>query len=257
MWESLRQAIAWFDVYLKGDRSQLREKPVRLFVMGLEEWRDFDSWPPDIREKAYYLRASDRQTEGQGVGLSLSLPMPESLPDRYVYDPYDPTPAVGGALMGARFGSRDNRPLEARPDVLTFSTAPLDQDLEIIGASRLHLYAISDNQFCDYFARLCDVYPDGRSMNVCDGFVRLDPGGSQKADRETAPICIDLWPTAYLFKAGHRLRLQLSSGAHPRWSRNPGTGENLINATHMLPSQHGIYHDRAHPSVLILPQSFI
>ena len=255
MWESLRQDIAWFDAYLKGDRSQLREKPVRLYVMGQNEWREYTSWPLPMHEKCYYLGASDRQTEGKGVGLSSSLPLAESLPDSYLYDPSDPTPAVGGNLMSIHLGSRDNRSLEARQDVLTFSTAPLEQDLEIIGAAHLDLYATSSNLYCDYFARLCDVYPDGRSMNVCDGFLRLNPEENQKADGDVTPIRIDLWPTAYRFKAGHRLRLQISSGAHPRWNRNPGTGEPIMSATRLLSSQHNIYHDRAHPSVLILPES--
>jgi len=253
MWESLRQAIVWFDAYLKGDQGRLRAKPVRLFIMGQSEWREYENWPIPVQEKRYYLYGLDGQTAGGG--LSSQLPEVESPPDTYVYDPEDPTPSVGGALMSTHAGSRDNRSLEARSDVLVFCTSSLEHDLEIIGAPRLSLYARSSNPCRDYFARLCDVHPDGRSMNVCDGFLRLDSEVSQQSGQDITPVQIDLWSTAYRFKAGHRLRLQISSGAHPRWARNPGTGEPLATATRFLSSEHAIYHDRVHPSALVLPIS--
>jgi putative CocE/NonD family hydrolase len=150
-------------------------------------------------------------------------------------------------------GPLDNRPLEARPDVLTYTTAPLAADLEIIGTPRLELYARSSLAHTDFFARLCDVQPDGRSINICDGLLRVTPGAGGPGG--ILRLAWDLWPTAHRFRRGHRLRLQVASGAHPRWSRNPGTGEPPSTATRLLVADQTIYHDPDHPSALVLPVS--
>jgi putative CocE/NonD family hydrolase len=245
LWESVRQGIVWFDAILKGDRRRLRKAPVRIYVMGAGTWREMDSWPPLAQETHYYL-------QGQG-GLSPDRPLQDSPPDTYRYDPNDPTPALGGPLMSRHAGSYDNRRLESRPDVLTFTTRQLDQDLEIIGPLRLLLYVRSNQVACDFFARLCDVYPDGRSMNVTDGLLRLLPGeGIPQADG-CLQVTIELWPTAYCFAKNHALRLQVSSGAFPRYDRNPGTNDPLGLAVQLLPSEQTVYHDPHHPSVLVLP----
>lgn len=242
--ESLRQGLAWFDAHLKGDRRNLRQSPVSIYVMGESRWRSLDRWPPPASEKALFL---DRG------GVLAASPPQDSPPDRYVYHPENPTPAVGGALMSRHAGVRDNRRLEARQDVLTYTTTPLDQDVEVIGAVRLQVYAQSSQEHTDFFARLCDVEPGGRSLNVCDGFLRVSPGvGSLQPDGSKL-LVIDLWPTAYRFGSGHRLRLQLSSGAHPRWTRNTGSGEPLATASRLLAAEQSIFHDLAHPSRVILP----
>jgi putative CocE/NonD family hydrolase len=243
----LREGLAWFDAHLKGAQDRLREKPVRIYVMGAGEWRELDDFPPPSRPTHYYLHAQRR--------LATDPPEATSLPDRYRYDPADPTPAVGGALLSFRgAGAQDNRPLEARPDVLCYTSPPLSRDVEIIGPVELELFVRSSLAHTDFFGRLCDVAPDGRSTNICDGLFRIEPGRSD-ATQTGAPVRvdIDMWATAYLFRRGHRLRLQVSSGAHPRWSRNLGTGDATATGLRMTAAEQTVYHDETHPSALVLP----
>ena len=217
-----RESLIWLKAHLKGDRSQLREAPVRVFVMGANTWRDFSEWPPPgLQTRRWHLQA-DR-------GLSPATPA-ASEPDRYQYDPAHPTPSLGGALLTREAGPRDNRALESRPDVLTYTSAPLEKDLEVIGPVQAELFVRSSLPHTDFFARLCDVEPSGRSVNLCDGLLRLVPGQPAPKPDGTLRITLDLWPTAHRFLAGHRIRLQVSSGAHPRFARNPGTGEPLGTA---------------------------
>jgi putative CocE/NonD family hydrolase len=173
-------------------------------------------------------------------------------PDHYRYDPANPTPSVGGTLL-LTGGPRDNRRLEARPDVLSFTTASLDADLEVIGPISLELYVRSSLEHTDFAGRLCDVHPDGRSINICDGLLRLNPDTDGVQPDGSRRIQIDLWATAHRFRRGHHLRLQVSSGAHPRWSRNLGTGEPIGTAVSMIAADQTIYHDRTRPSALVLP----
>jgi hypothetical protein len=249
----LREGVTWFGAHLKGDHHLLRRRPVRIYVMGADEWRELDDFPPPAREMRYYLR-----TEG---GLATDSPQGASEPDRYRYDPADPTPALGGAILGRDgAGPVDNRPLEARSDVLCYTTAPLARDVEVIGPVRLELFARSSLATADFFGRLCDVAPDGRSVNVCDGLFRVEPDtkdvgpdGPATGLRDCWRICVDMWATAHRFRKGHRLRLQVSSGAHPRWSRNLGTGEGLARGVRMAVAEQTVYHDEERPSALVLP----
>jgi putative CocE/NonD family hydrolase len=183
------------------------------------------------------------------------VPPLEAPPDRYRYDPADPTPAVGGPLFGlwGKRGAVDNRELESRSDVLVYTTLPLEGDVEIIGPVRLQLYVHSSLEHADFFGRLCDVQPSGESLNVCDGLFRLAPSkGEPQADGRLR-VEIDMWATAYRFRRGHRIRLQVSGGAHPRWTRNLGTGEPIATATAILASEQSVYHDQEHPSAMVLP----
>lgn len=212
--------------------------PVRLYVMGQEAWRDFDAWPPaGYAPRRFHLRS--------GSALSTEAP-PESAPDRYRYDPADPTPAAGGARMLGG-GRVDNAALEARDDVLTYTTAPLDRDVEVIGDVSAEIWFQSSSPFADVFVRLCDVDARGRSRNVCDGLVSLTG-----ADQVTCAT-VRLWPTAHRFGAGHRIRVQVSSGAFPRYARNPGTGEPRATAVALRSARQKVFHDPAHPSAVILP----
>ncbi len=238
-----QEGIDWYDAQLKGDTSHLREKPVRLYVMGADEWRDFDAYPPRAKPTRYYL----------GDPLCRKAPQNEDSGDRYTYDPADPTPALGGTQFGLPGGPRDNRPLERRADVLTYTSEPLYEDVEVIGAVCLELYVQSSCAYTDFFGRVCDVHPDGRSINICDGLFRIQPGKGEPQPDGSLRIEIDLWATAYRFREGHAIRLLVSSGAHPRWSRNLGTGEPMTTSTAMCVAQQTIYHDRAHPSALVLP----
>ncbi|WP_410608358.1 CocE/NonD family hydrolase [Amycolatopsis sp. lyj-109] len=214
---------------------------VRLYVMGENTWRDFGAWPPPgYAPQRFHLHAD---------GL-LSADAPgESTPDRYRYDPADPTPAAGGARITVtqRAGRVDNTALEARPDVLTYTTAVLDQDVEVIGEISAEIWFRSSLPSADVFVRLCDVDERGRSFNVCDGLTAL-----ADADR-THCATVELWPTAHRFKRGHRIRVQVSSGAFPRYNRNPGTGEPRATAHTLRTADQQVFHTPQHPSAIVLP----
>ena len=213
--------------------------PVRLFVMGEEAWRDFGSWPPPgYPPQRFCLQP--------GGGLA-SDPPGGWPPDRYRYDPADPTPAAGGVRLSGSAGRVDNSALEARDDVLTYTTARLDRDVEVIGEVSAEIWFRSSQPHADVFVRLCDVDPRGRSRNVCDGLVSLS-GADEVSCAE-----VRLWPTAHRFKAGHRIRVLVSSGAFPRYGRNLGTGEPRATATTLRHADQEVYRDSAHASAIILP----
>lgn len=242
----LKDGLVWFDAHLKGDQSLLRSKPVRINVMGVNEWREMDEWPPESQKTHYFLHFDAK--------LLPKEPSSESTPDSYKYDPADPTPAIGGALIEMKgAGPKDNSELEARADVLCYTTPPLEEDLEVIGFVSLDLFVRSSLPHTDFFGRLCDVDPKGRSVNVCDGLFRIEPGKGEPQQDGSLHIEIDMWATAYRFRKGNSLRLQVSSGAHPRWSRNLGTGEPVPTGTRMEEAEQTVYHDSGHPSALILP----
>jgi putative CocE/NonD family hydrolase len=220
--------------------------PVRLFVMGEEAWRDFESWPPPgYSPRSYYL-----QSDG---GLSTTRAS-QGDPDRFRYDPADPTPAAGGVRMLPRGAGRvDNTALEERPDVLTYTTPPLEGDTEVIGEVSAEVWFSSSLRRADVFVRLCDVDPEGKSRNVCDGLTSVTTGADVAGAEQPSRVTVTLWPTAHRFKSGHRIRVQVSSGAFPRYARNPGSGEPRASATRLVAADQSVYHDPDHPSAIILP----
>ena len=234
----VREAVEFGLAHARGEQPPERA-PVRLYVMGAEAWRDFDSWPP----AGYAAQRFHLQPDG---ALAVEAPA-ESAPDRYRYDPADPTPAVGGVRGVGGPGRVDNAALEARPDVLSYTSAALDREVEVIGEVGAEVWIRSSLPYADVVVRLCDVDPGGRSVNVCDGLVRL--AGADQASRAT----VRLWPTAHLFRPGHRIRIQVASGAFPRYARNPGTGEPHATATVLRAADQLVYHDPARPSAVILP----
>ncbi|MCB8960652.1 MAG: CocE/NonD family hydrolase [Ardenticatenales bacterium] len=245
MSQPLKMAVDWFDAQLRGDKSRLRERPVRLFVMGAETWRELDSYPPTATTTSYYLQPAS--------GLSRTTPTSAGANSRFTYDPADPTPSLGGNLFSPAAGRVDNAPLETRGDVLLFTSEPLATPMEIIGPVSATIYLKVDTPSADLFVRLNDVNPAGKSTNVCDGLARLDIASAEPDEAGALRLTVTLAPTAYQFRRGHRLRLLLAGGAHPRWARNPGTGEPVGQATQLLPQEHLIYHDSEHQSVLRLP----
>ncbi|MFI7610954.1 CocE/NonD family hydrolase [Nonomuraea terrae] len=185
----------------------------------------------------HYLRA--------GGLLSAQPPAGPAQPSRYRYGPAYPTRGLGGATDRGG-GAKDNRRLDARPDVLTFTSDPVRAETTIMGTVTVRLHARSSLDHTDFFARLCDVSPKGASKNVRDGIIRLDRGGTRE-------MTITLSPTAHCCLRGHRIRLQISSGAHPMYSRNPGTGEPLVTATAMRAADQEILQEAAHASAVVLP----
>ena len=241
-----QESLAWLDTHVKGKPGRLREAPVRLYVMGEGAWREFADWPPPARSERWYLQP--------GGALDQAIP-PASEPDRYRYDPADPTPAVGGNSLGAskRMGPKDNRPLEARPDVLVYTSGALEKEMEVIGPVTAELYVRSSLQQTDFFTRVCVVEESGRSINLCDGILRLTPGCVAPEPDGSLRITIEVCPTAYHFRKGQRLRVQVSSGAHPRFARNPGSGEPVATGTKLCVAEQSVYHDPEHPSAILLP----
>lgn len=241
----VREALAWFRAHLLGEQGLLRADPVRVFVMGTNVWKNFPDWPPPgYAEQAWFLQP--------GSALAAQPPA-GGPPDRYRYDPADPTPAVGGSSLSQNSGPRDNRALEARSDVLVYTSPALERDLEVVGPVRAELFVQSSLEHTDFFVRLCDVDPRGKSTNISDGLVRLRPGQPAAGADGVWKIAIALWPTAHCFQKGHRIRVQVAGGAHPRYARNPGSGEPLGAATTLLAADHTLYHDPQHPSALVLP----
>ena len=247
---TVREALAWFRTHLLGEQGLLRQSPVQVFVMGRNEWREFPDWPPAGYEPQHWFLQSSHQ-------LSPQPPTANEQPDRYRYDPADPTPAVGGSSLSQNAGAKDNRTVEERQDVLVYTSPVLAQAIEVIGAIRAELFVQSSLAHTDFFVRLCDVDPKGKSLNISDGLVRLRPsqptGQPTVGDDGVWQISVELWATAHCFQKGHRIRLQVAGGSHPRYVRNTGSGEPLATATTLVAADHAVYHDAQHPSAIILP----
>ena len=235
-----REAAEFFATHFGEGPAASGRRPVRVHVAGAG-WRDLADWPPPVTTTGWYLWPGGR--------LGRSVP-PRSAPDRHRYDPAAPTPAVGGPMLIAQHaGVRDNRELEARPDVLTYTSGPLDRPVELIGPVTAEVYVRCSVAYFDVFVRLCRVDRRGRSWNICDGLSRVDG----EAGGEAVRVPVTLWPTACRLAAGEQLRVQVSGGAHPRWARNPGSGEPLGTAARLRSSQRWIFHDPQRPSVVWLP----
>jgi hypothetical protein len=249
--EGVRQALLLFRAQLLNQPSPPRA-PVRLYVMGANEWREYDSWPPKgFSPVAFYLCA--------GGGLSTKQP-PFSEPGCYIYDPADPTPAVHGPRLNDIRPTGDMAELESRSDVLLFTTEPLAASLEVIGPVSAELFFRSSLEHTDFFLVLCDVAPNGRSTNVCDGYIRVRPNRPSPLNDGTRHVHIEFWPTAYRCSQGHRMRVIVASGAHPRYARNLGSAEPLADAVTFHVAHQQIFHEPDHPSRILLPiclESFV
>jgi putative CocE/NonD family hydrolase len=255
--------LDWFDYSLKGEQNRFATgAPVRLFVMGENRWRDEKEFPlARARATRFYLHSASSPVGIRGDGRLGGEPPKNEPPARFVYDPRDPVPTIGGRLCCGEWtkpGPYDQRPNESRPDVLVFSTPPLEQDLEATGYVTVELYAASSAVDTDFTALLADVDPSGYARFLTDGIVRARYRHSREAAEPLEPgkvsaYTIDLWATGNVFKAGHRIRLYVSSSNFPRFDRNPNTGEPLAVATRMVPAEQTIFHDAARPSALVLP----
>lgn len=241
---ALTESLAWLDHHAAGEGPAPPPAPVRVFVTGAGSWLDLRTWPgPHLHAQAWYLNA------GRRLARDPSTRDEESATVRY--DPADPTPSVGGRVMAMTGGVQDNTALEARPDVLVFSTAPLEGPLEIRGRAQVTLHVATDSPHVDLFCRLCDVDPRGVSRNVADRILRRDPARPEPGRVETVTLTLDA--AAHRFLPGHRVRLQLSAGAFPRYARNLGSGEPEATGRSMRVTHQTVYFDRSRPSCLTLP----
>jgi putative CocE/NonD family hydrolase len=243
----LRDALEWFDIQLRRRPDRSGRDRVRLFVMGSDRWVDIPEWPPAAQAQRWYM--------GAGGTLSTSVPA-DGPPDSYRYDPADPAPGLGGATLDVTLaGSRNQRRREDRPDVLVYTSAPLPRDVTVAGPVEAEIWLRSSRPHFDVFVRLCDVDRSGRSRNISDGMLRVDPYMCRPDPDGVWRIGVRMWPTAMTFRAGHRLRVQLSGSAHPLFARNTGSGEPIGSASLLIPSEHHVFHGGSHPSAITLPVS--
>jgi putative CocE/NonD family hydrolase len=237
--------LDWLDRWLKpAQPAAAGRSPVRIFVTGINRWRDEESWPlARAVDTPMYLRA--------GGGLSRAEPGVDERPDGYRYDPADPVVTHGGALlMSSEFpaGPFDQRRVEERPDVLVYTGERLDAELEVTGRVRVCLVAASTAPATDWVARLCDVDPSGVSRNLTDGIRRVTAPPGEPVAHE-----IDLWSIGHVFRRGHRIRVQITSSNFPRWDRNLNTGEPAEVGTAMVVAEQTVFHQAAWPSRIVLP----
>jgi hypothetical protein len=261
--DELKVTMEWYDYLFKGARNQFAGKSVRIFVMGANEWRDEDAWPlKRARETKYFLHSSNGANSLRGDGvLSTEIPGQENV-DHYIYDPANPAPTTGGPLCCDAVhlppGPRDQRAVEAREDVLVYSTRPLSQDMEATGPVSVELYAKSSAVDTDFTAKLVDVWPNGFAQNLTEGIVRARYRNSREKTAlmnpgEVYKFTIDLWATSNVFRKGHKLRVEISSSNFPRFDRNLNTGESAASSSLSVSATNTILHDAEHPSALSLP----
>ena len=247
MGTAIRETLDWLDAYAdgNGNGASPRPLPVRVWTSGIRQWRAMPEWPPAaMTQQTMFLQS--------GGTLTSQQPDHHGAVTSFRYDPADPTPSVGGRTMSVRRGgSQDNTAIEARDDVLTFTTPQLIEPVEIAGVPVARLFLSSDNPHCDLFVRLCDVDERGQSRNLTDQIVRSDPEHVRPG--QVREVVILLTDVSHVFRRGHRIRLQVSGGAHPRFARNLGVAPDLLNGTHMCAVNHEIQHSQKHPSALTLP----
>jgi uncharacterized protein len=256
--------IAWFDHWLKGIQNSIPdEPPVKIFVMGENRWRSENEWPlARTQYTPFYFHSAGRANSSRGDGV-LSLESPrEELPDRFVYDPSDPVPTWGGNHILPLYyprGPADQRHIEERLDVLIYTSEALGAPLEVTGPVVAELYASSSARDTDFTAKLVDVHPDGRAFNVADGILRarfregdfVEPTLIQP--NSVIKYRVNMSSTSHLFKAGHRIRMEISSSNFPRFDRNPNTGELAHEARRLETGMQTVFHDPRYPSHVLLP----
>ena len=253
--------LRWYDYLLKDVENGLsREKPVKIFVMGKNTWREEDRWPlTRAQPTRYYLHSVGKANTLSGDGALSTTPAASEVPDKYVYDPADPVPTRGGPVpLHESAGPVDQRPTESREDVLVYTTPAFQQDTEVTGPVSLELYVSSSAVDTDFTGKLIDVWPNGNAENLLDGILRARYRNSmEKAELmnpgEVYKLTIDLWSTSNVFLAGHKLRVEVSSSNFPRFDRNLNTGEDPESSTRMVKATNLIYHDRDHASAVVLP----
>ena len=252
--------LRWFDYWLKGiDNGLMKEPPVRIFVMGENAWTNENEWPmARTRWTKYYLHSNGHANTLSGDGtLSTAEPADEPT-DSYTYDPAQPVPFITDPSFAQIGGPDDYRQIEQRADVLVYNSEPLAEDVEVCGPIRVQLSAASSARDTDFMAKLIDVWPSGFAQRLIDGMVRarfragmdkpslIEPGRAYVYD-------LDLWNTCQMYRKGHRIRLEISSSAFPKYDRNLNTGEALGKTTRMQAAEQKIYHDRERLSYVVLP----
>nr|WP_295970099.1 CocE/NonD family hydrolase [uncultured Bacillus sp.] len=253
--------IRWFNHWLKGiDQGLDKEPPVKIFVMGINEWREEMEWPLKRTEYTnFYLHSKGHGNTRNGDGcLSVNKPQQENS-DRYTYDPNDPVPTRGGGTLysDGAVGPIDQGLNEDREDVLIYSTKPLTEAIEVTGPVKVNLWASTDAKDTDFIAKLVDTAPDGRAIILTEGIVnaRTHHGNvsEKELNGEIIEYEIDLWVTSNVFLPGHRITLEVSSSSFPQYLPNPNTGKSLTVSEETVKAHQVVYHSEQYPSHLILP----
>ena len=256
--------LDWYDYLFKGKQNEFANgKPVRIFVMGQNKWRDEDAWPLErARETRYFLHSAGKANTAAGDGSLTAAAAHNEAADSFVYDPANPVPTIGGPLCcdpaHLPSGPRDQRQVEARNDVLVYSTPPLAEDTEVTGPVTLDLFASSSAVDTDFTGKLVDVGPDGVAHNLTEGILRARFRNSTSTAEPITPgnvyeYKVDLWSTSNVFLKGHRIRLEVSSSNFPRFDRNLNTGKDAATSAVFVKATNTILHDAEHPSALLLP----
>ena len=256
---NVHDAWRWFDRWLKHDSNGADQAPaVTYYVIGDgtdpeapgNTWRTANSWPPFHSDPVPFYFHPDRTLTSQKPDSASKLD--------YLYNPTNPVPTIGGIQLTLPAGPINQNPVESRDDLLVFTSAPLTQPAEVTGRVRARLWIDSDAPDTDFFVRLCDVYPDGRSFNLCEGMLRarfrrgvdqehfLTPG-------EIYPLDIDCWSTSIIFNRGHRIRVHVTSSSAPGFDPNPNTGEPFRASSHYRPARNTVHLGGEHPSHVLLP----
>jgi putative CocE/NonD family hydrolase len=252
--------LRWFDYWLKGlDTGIFAEAPIRLFVMGTNQWRDEYEWPlARTRYTPYYFHSYGKANSLRGDGI-LSPEAPSEEPaDHYRYDPADPVPTCGGNTLIIPVGVKDQREVEARQDVLVYTGEPVEKPLEVTGPLKVVLYISSSAPDTDFTAKLVDVRPDGYAQNIADGILRARYRESLYTPKlltkdEVYELTIDLWATGHVFLPGHRLRVEISSSNFPRFDRNLNTGGEQATGTTFQVAEQTVFHNQRFRSHVLLP----
>jgi len=233
------ETLGWLEQHLAGKKEFVKVSPVDIYVTGAEEWRSLPAWPPKTERLDFYLRCGKR--------LAKEGPMPEDEPSsQFTFDPSNPTRIVGGAKS---FGASlvDDSILASQPDILTFTTEPLDNDLETLGRIAVELAHSSNNPHVDLFVRISEVDSQGLSQNVTEIYRRLEP---EKGPRQ---VRLELKDCAHRFKRGNCIRLIVAGGCHPAFARNLGTGDNQATGTKLVSATHALHHSETVLSRVLFP----
>jgi putative CocE/NonD family hydrolase len=252
--------LRWFDYHLKdAANGVMDEPPVTAFLMGENRWKTLDTWPPpDARYIRYFLHSAGSANTVRGDGTLSTVPPGDEPDDRYTYDPRDPVPSLGGHNLSIPLGVQDQRPVEERPDVLVFTSEPLERPLEVLGPVSVRLWATTSAIDTDFTAKLVDVHPGGYAQNLLDGIIRARYRKSAWAPEPVEPgvpqeYTIDLWNTGNVFLPGHRIRLEISSSNFPRFDANPNTGAPFGENARTEVARQVIHHRPGLESCVVLP----
>ncbi len=257
------EQLRWFDRRLKGIKNGMDEEPpIHIFVMGDNEFRFENEWPlARTKYTKYYLRSHGGANSLNGNGSLSTVSPGDEPPDHYTYDPNNPVSTLGGQIMAIQMtvsGPWDRRPVERRDDVLVYTSTTLDEDVEVTGPVSLKLHIISSAKDTDFTGTLVDVYPDGKAIIICEGLLRcryrdsienptlMEPGDEYE-------LTVDMWETSNVFKAGHQIRLEVSSSNFPRFDRNLNTSHKPGMTTEIKLADQTVFHDLERPSHITLP----